>query len=295
MSVNIFWGRDDLLVHNTSGQDMVFVWALTPEAVEVSVAPFGGLTPSSALPDWQGKTVAMVYGRPGGWGSLGETDNVDQALYLARTYAERVDGWNGAAPVVVAVNPNVLMAGQETGRDPYLYHLIGEARRQGYYVMLDVQTGDRTPLALFNSLMDRFLQENVWFDWDLEHTAGGIVTAEQINQVAETYFARRKAQGFVIPGIFGLYTFKEGQVSNPASVRRQYDGGVVLPIFDGFGGRSQNPAGDKIAKTAWITSLFGDGPYGIMEFETRWGDRYDRISAQEYFQAFPDALIMASQ
>jgi hypothetical protein len=33
----------------------------------------------------------------------------------------------------------------------------------------------------------------------------------------------------------------------------------------------------------------------VMEFETRWGTRYDKISARSYFDAFPQARIFASQ
>ena len=296
-SVNIFWGRDDLVVHNDSDQDLHFVWALTPDGVEIAVSPVAARHPLPSLPDWHGATVAMVYGRPGpgGWGSLGQTTIADHALHLARTYATRVDQWNGERLVVVAVNPNVVMAGQTTGRDRYLYYLIAEARRQGYYVMLDIQTGSQMPLPLFSGLMDKFLQENVWFDWDIEHTTGGKVEAQRINEVAAAYFERRRALGYESLGIFAFYVFDENQISNPSEVRRQYDGGVVIPIFDGFGGRSPNPAADKIARTARIISLFGEGPYGIMEFETRWGSRYDQLEAKEYFEACPGALIMASQ
>lgn len=296
-SVNIFWGRDDLVVHNASDQDLYFVWALTPDGVEIAVIPVADHHPLPSMPDWPGSTVAMVYGRPGpgGWGSLGQTTIADHALHLARTYATRVDRWNGERPVVVAVNPNVVMAGQTTGRDRYLNYLIAEARRQGYYVMLDIQTGGQMPLPLFFGLMDKFLQENVWFDWDIEHTTGGKVDAQQINEVAAAYFERRQVLGYQSPGIFAFYVFGENQVPNPSEIRRQYDGGVVIPIFDGFGGRSHNPATDKITRTARIISLFGEGPYGIMEFETRWGTRYDQLGAQEYFEAFPGALIMASQ
>ncbi len=239
----------------------------------------------------------MVYGRsePGGWGSLGLTEIADHAIYLARTYAEQVDLWNGARPVVVAINPNAVMAGHVTERELYLYYLISEARRQGYYVMLDVQTGDQEPLSLFSRLMDKFLQENVWFDWDIEHTARGKVDARQINEVAAAYFAHRQALRYQKPGVFGFYVFREDQVTNPAGVRRKYDGGLVVPIFDGFGGSGQGTNGGKIAKTARVLLQFGDGPYGIMEFESRWGDRYDQIGAQEYFEAFPDTLILASQ
>jgi len=296
-TVNIYWGRDDLAVHNTTGWDLYLVWALSPSGVEVRVEPVTPAVPLPPLPALEGATVAMVYGHPGpgGWGSLGQTRTVEEALALARSYAERVDGWNGDKPVVVAVNPNSAMAGKPSRRDLYLYNLIAEARRRGTFVMLDVQTGEQAPLPLFTSLFDRYLAENVWFDWDLEHTASGRVSARQINQVASEYFARRQARGYGSPGVFGFYVFKDGQVKDPANVQREYEHGFVVPIFDGYGGYNPDPARDKRAKTARVLALFGEGPFGIMEFETRWGTRYDKISAREYFEAFPDALIMASQ
>jgi hypothetical protein len=296
-SVNILWGRDDLVVHNNSAQDLYFVWSVGSGEITIAVVPVTQALPLPPLPDWRQGTVAMVYGRPGpgGWGSLGESTIVDYALHLARTFAGRVDEWNGNKPVAVAVNPNVVMAGKTAKRELYLYHLIAEARRQGYYVMLDVQPGDEEPLSLFETLMDQYLRENVWFDWDIEHTAGGQVDAAQVNRVAAAYFDRRQAQGYQAPGIFGFYVFKESQITDPADVQRQYAGGAVVPIFDGYGGRSSNPGADKIAKTDLVLSRFGQGAFGMMEFETRWGTRYDKISARAYFEAYPDTLIFASQ
>jgi hypothetical protein len=296
-TVNIYWGRDDLLVHNTTSQDFYFLWSVTPERVEVSLT---GVTPEMPLPPLpllENRTVAMVYGRaePGGWGSLGLTTTADQALDLVRTYSERVDQWNGEKGIVSAINPNAAMKGQITKRETYLYYLIAEARRQGYYVMLDVQTGSRNPEELFNELMDKFLYENVWFNWDLEHTASETIPVKQINRIAEAYFTRRLEKGYSAPGIFAFYVFKVDQVANPEKIRHYYAGGLVVPIFDGFGGHGADPGQGKIAKTQRVLSLFGEGPYGIMEFETRWGDRFDQIGAREYFLAFPDALIMVSQ
>jgi hypothetical protein len=296
-TANIYWGRDDLLVHNTTGQDLYFIWSVSPDSLEVSIVRVSAEYPLPPLPTLDNKTVAMIYGRakPGGWGSLGQTTIADQALHLARTYAERLDEWNGDKAVVIAINPNVAMAGRVTDRDTYLEYLIAEARRQGYYVMLDVQTGDQDPVALFNTLMDRYLYENVWFDWDLEHTTDDIVQVDQINRVAQAYFDRRQSKGYSSPGIFGFYVFKTGQVANPDKLRRNYDGGQVVPIFDGYSAQGPDPAWGKIATTNRVLSQFGEGPYGIMEFETRWGSLYDQISAREYFAAFPEALIMASQ
>ncbi len=296
-TVNIWWGRDDLVVHNNTAHDLYFVWQLTPQAVTASIEPISTQYPAASLPDWRTATVAMVYGRPqpGGWGSLGQTSIVDQALNLARTYADSVDGWNGGRPVVVAVNPNVAMSGEITQRELYYQYLIAEARRQGYYVMLDVQTGEQPSQELFSALMDKFLNENVWFDWDIEHTAGGRVSAEQINLVAQDYFARRRARGFHSAGLFAVYVFSLDQVSRPAEVRRQYDSGVVIPIFDGQCANRPDAASVKIAWTERVLSPFGAGPYGIMEFETRWGTRYDAIGGAAYLTAFPDALVMVSQ
>jgi hypothetical protein len=161
--------------------------------------------------------------------------------------------------------------------------------------MLDVQTGDADPLPLFQTLMDKYLRENVWLDWDIEHTVGGQVDAAQINQVAAEYFARRRSAEYQTPGIFGFYVFKRDQITSPADVRREYEGGLVVPIFDGFGGSGPNPGANKIALTAQVLSLFSQGPVGVMEFETRWGTKYDKISARASFAAYPDALIFASQ
>lgn len=296
-TVNIYWGRDDLVVHNTSGQDLYFLWEVSPDGIEVTVRPMSASNPLPSLPDWRSATVAMVYGGPGsgGWGSLGLTNTADEAIAMARNYAGRIDEWNRSRQVAVAINPNAVMAGKQAEADLYLYYLIAEARRQGYYVMLDVQTGDQDPLTLFTNLMDKFLQENVWLDWDIEHTADGKVDAEQINQVAEAYFVRREENGYQTPGVFAFYVFKNDQIKHPDRLHRYYDNGLVLPIFDGFGGQGMKPAQEKIAKTTQVLSRFPDGPYGIMEFETRWGQKYDQISAQEYFDAFPDTLIMASQ
>ncbi len=296
ISVDIYWGSDDLIIHNNTGKNLAFVWSLTANSASVKIITIDA-NKSFPLPDWRNQTIAMIYGHPapGGWGSIGQADIADGTLYLARNYASQVSQWNGGKPTVIAINPNVAMTGNITDRPEYFQYLINEARRQGYYVMLDVQTDGQDPLALFNTLMSTYLQENVWFDWDIEHTDGGSVDAKVINQVAQAYFSQRQKRGYTTPGIFGLYVFSNTQITNPQDIKRQYAGGSVVPIFDGYGGSGSNPAQDKIDLTKQVLSLFGNGPFGIMEFQTLWNDTYDKISAQDYFNAFPNTQIMAGQ
>ena len=289
--VNIFWGRDDLRMRNTTGGDIEFLWTLTGDILTVQLAPRSA-EERALPPSLEAATIAMTYGRPksGGWGTLGQTRIVDQAMHAALQFGARVDGWNGQVPVVVAINPNIVMAGTSEVGDAYIYHLIAEAERRNIYVMLDVQTGSQDPIALFGRLMDKYLRENVWFDWDLEHAAGGKVHAAQINAVAAEYLSRRAERGYRRQGVFAFYIFQMDAVQGIDQLQMSYDNGSVLPIFDGYGPRDL-----KISQTAKFRQLFSGGPYGIMEFESRWGNKYDQISAQEYLAAFPDAKIFASQ
>ena len=196
-SVNIYWGRDDLVVQNTSGQDIYLRWRLVGNNATVEVVSAADPNARPPLPSLDGAQIALTYGRArsGSWGTLGQTQTVDQAVYAAIRFADRVNVWNGDRPAVTAVNPNVFMAGTNEMSRLYIYHLIAEAERRGAYVMLDVQPGGEDPLQLFGRLMDQYLRENVWLDWDIERTTGGRVTAEQINRVAAEYFRRRAERG----------------------------------------------------------------------------------------------------
>jgi hypothetical protein len=39
-TVNIWWGTDDLLVHNTTGQDVSLDWELSPQGIKISILSF---------------------------------------------------------------------------------------------------------------------------------------------------------------------------------------------------------------------------------------------------------------
>jgi hypothetical protein len=39
-TVTIWWGRDDLLIHNTTGQDLSLNWDLSPQGIKISILSF---------------------------------------------------------------------------------------------------------------------------------------------------------------------------------------------------------------------------------------------------------------
>lgn len=268
------------------------VWADTESATaQVCIGDEEFCTPSFA----EGTTFAAVYGRPNGWGTLSQAgSNPDRAIQLTEAFANRVDVWNGANPTYVVVNP-VLAAGSSGCNlsvlsNSFVQSLVTKAKAKGYYVMFDVQTAGCDPKTKMKQIIDNYLlDDNVFFDLDIEWIKSGSISANTINEIAAYYFDKRKAKGYTTPGIFAFYIFRFWQVVNPGALRHTYDNGSVVPIFDGYGSCSA-----KRNSTNRMINLFGK-PYGGMEFQTKWGTRYDTCTAQQYFNEFSDMRIYASQ
>jgi len=241
-------------------------------------------------PSIGGKTLVVTYGRigSGSWGTLGAANTPEAAVDLAIQYANQVDLWNGSKGVVAVVNPNLSDYGGNEPEESFVNKLIAVARDKNAYVMLDVQPGTKEPEAFFRRFFDLYPDENVWFDWDLEHTVGA-VDAKQINAVASEYFRQRQEKNYRSPGVFAFYIYDFSHIPNAGELVRDYEGGQVIPIFDGFGKRDA-----KISKTNTFRQIFPES-YGIMEFYSKWGYKYDNFSGEEYFRAFPDALLFARQ
>jgi len=241
-------------------------------------------------PSIGGKTLVVTYGRigSGSWGTLGAANTPEAAVDLAIQYANQVDLWNGSKGVVAVVNPNLSDYGGNEPEESFVNKLIAVARDKNAYVMLDVQPGTKEPEAFFKHFFDLYPDENVWFDWDLEHTVGA-VDAKQINAVASEYFRQRQEKNYRSPGVFAFYIYDFSHIPNAGELVRDYEGGQVIPIFDGFGKRDA-----KISKTNTFRQIFPES-YGIMEFYSKWGYKYDNFSGEEYFRAFPDALLFARQ
>lgn len=248
--------------------------------------------------DFKDSTIAAVYGRPNGWGTLSAAgSNPDKAIQLTENFANQVDGWNGLDSVITVVNPVLLSGSTGCGSlnplsQSFVQNLVQKAKNKGYYVMFDVQTAGCDPVAKMKEVIDNYLlAENVFFDLDIEwiNYGNGTISSYAINEIAEYYFQKREEKGYTSPGVFGFYIFQLYRVTNPNGLKNTYDNGIVVPIFDGYGDCSA-----KQSKTNAMINLFGK-PYGGMEFETKWGSKYDKCSAFEYFNLFPDIQIYSSQ
>lgn len=237
-------------------------------------------------------TLAVVYGCPGGapWGTLSCTsktpDGARQTIPIAVEYAKRVDSWNGAKGVIPVVNPVTTTNGKQYLSDDYIKMMIEAASQSGVLVMFDIHGGSYEHLM---SMVEKLtlLGENVTFDYDLEFNKN--ITPDQIQTAAKRYFAIRKEAGYSTPGVFAAYIFLDTQMQRFKAMERTYDGGWIIPIYDGYGGGKLNAVGH-------FWQIFGS-PAGAMEFETKWhGTKYaDNLDPAQILAKYPDLTIMASQ
>jgi len=226
-------------------------------------------------------TFAGVYGRPGGWGTLSKASSPEQAIQMAKDLATSVDQWNGAKTAVPLVNPCVEMQGGSWMDDQYVRSLVQQAGQEGTVVMLDVQD-----ISAAKQAIDKYLADNVWLDIDVEWAGCGDC---DINEIAEYYFAAREAKGFNSMGLIGFYLFRQESAINSANVKREYSGGLVIPVFDGHGGKDL-----KVQKTRDILGAYSP-PWGIMSFYYRFqGGQYGDpgLGEQDYFGAFEAETLL---
>lgn len=266
-----------------------------------------------------GRLYAATYG-PWGmppWGSNSEARKpertkegaVTDVLGLAKDYANRVENWAVTErEVVPAVNITVNYPGRMKRADirksewEALELLVERAAKEGTIVMIDLYVGTADPVALTEKYVDHFVPmgPHVWIDIDWEHCRKR--NEENMIGSALVYFQRRAELGYDEPGVFGGYVFASADITLAGKVGsgldalepEEYDrqAGVFVPLFDGFG---STPI--KFKKTQLLRRAMGQRhPYGIMEFVTRWEDKYDKgFEPKKYLSAFPNTLLFIRQ
>lgn len=225
-------------------------------------------------------TYAGMYGRLGGWGSLGLVGSGEAAVNKTLAYAREIDKWNGSLGVIPVVN----LANRQTNTVQKLA-AIQYCQKIGCYVMLDI-----SPVENVKNIISTYtIAPNVWFDLDLEHNGKTKVNTQTLNSYVSYYASLRQSKGFKGPGVFGFYDFKS-HITVPSAVTWQQGSVTVVPIFDGFASKS-----GKWSSTQTHYSRFSGAPaFGIMEFITRWGSKYDSgFTPTQYYQAFQPKFFIA--
>ena len=148
---------------------------------------------------------------------------------------------------------------------------------------------DIAPRENVSSIINSYtIAPNVWFDLDLEHN-GSAVSATKFNSYVAQYATLRKQKGFSGPGVFAFYDFRSF-ITPISSVRWQNGSVTVVPIFDGYGGKSVKWSATRAHYSRFSAASF----VGIMEFITRWGSRYDSgFAPRDYYLTYKPSFFIA--
>lgn len=234
-------------------------------------------------------TVFMgLYGRLGrfGWASLRKANTPIEAVDLVDAYIDsnyqKIPGLD-RDDVVGMMSVNVVHGSTFGCPTNYLdvdfaQELVNLAESRGMVVMFDIQPV-RCSEDQLKAIMDKYyLGDNVTFDIDLEWARPNI-KLDTVNNLVDYYYNDLAG---TVP-FFGVYYF---------SVTERYlDGDFsdadprIFPLMDGFGS-----CGAKSAVTDQMLNRFGRNTqasdqlnFGIMEFVTAHGNRFDKCSIQDTY------------
>lgn len=259
---------------------------------------------------WRGKVVYLVYGRPSKqgeqtWGTLGASLTAEQSWQVLR---------NSAAGVGASIGHD---------RDSFALNVLNPVYRSQNGVIADIYTQKALELAPqnrgvvalnFNSIADAettiqrleatlpgALLAYLSVGLDVEHFPGGQIDAASVNAFSGWYAAKHRewAGESGVPGLVVVYTFRDansggqGSIADLGQLVQYYPSQqtLVVPVFDGYGARQ-----DKAPKVAsLVRGLPNTAEYpalvGVMEFQTRWGTKYDQATIGESFSTLAGAPV----
>lgn len=316
LSLVVGLGLLALVVFGSQGSE---AQAMTVRGVPQAIAPARVTAPRNGaeLVEYlglRGKTIYIVYGRPmkrgeQTWGTLGASQTAEQSWQVLR---------NSASAVGRAI-------GQDSGS--FALHVLNPVYRSQNGVIADVYIQKALELAAlnkgvvalsFNSFSDAegtiarlekvtpsSLLAYLAVSLDIEHfSGGGTASAEQINSFSSWFMDKHSqwAGNLPVPGLVIVYTFRTsgvGSIANLNQLKQYYmaERGLVVPIFDGYGMRQVKA--EKVARLARALPNTPESPalVGVMEFQTRWGTKYDQATISESFSilAGSPVRVFASQ
>lgn len=198
------------------------------------------------------------------------------ALDVTSAWANWVDSHNGDKTLVKVLAPTI-----GGSNKTILQQVIDETARRNqagekWFVLLD-EPG-HTEVSIKLAMQKWTTYPHVGYVLDLEWF-GRKVPVSEINRIASYYFDLRRQRGFTGIGILGVWYYKPGTL-NPDEPLKTNDFGIVVPMYDGYGGASA-----KLSGYQSMLTLFKSNFGGMMGFTWRWGSRYDSARPEDLFKS----------
>lgn len=269
----------------------------------------GGAALLEAL-DWRGKVVYLAYGRPSKqgeqtWGTLGASQTAEQSWQVLQNSAAGVGrsiGHDSDSFALNVLNP-VYRSQNGVISDVYVQKALQLAPQNRGVVALNFNSiaDAEATIQRLEMALPRALLAYLSVGLDVEHFPGGQIDAASVNAFCGWFAAKHRewAGDSTVPGLVVVYTFRDadsggqGSVANLGQLVQYYprERTLVVPVFDGYGTRQ-----DKAPKVGSLVRALpntAEHPalVGVMEFQTRWGTKYDQATIGESFSTLAGAPV----
>jgi len=252
------------------------------------------------------RIVYIVYGRPaGGWGTLGGSTTAEQTWNLAnerrKVISQAISKPESQFGFTV-INPVYYFDNRSLGpiKDIYVEKALELAPQNKGLVALDFSDIENSQNVI-SGFEEKLPVERLVYlavSLDIEHfLPSGTLEAGKINEFSQWFAKKHKEWSDVakifLPGFVFIYTFGGGKILNMDQLKQYYlsEGTMVVPIFDGCG-----TDGKKLASMVnYIRNLPNTEDYpallGVMEFQTKHGNRYDTVTPGSTFKTLEGAPV----
>ena len=289
----------------------------TTHVAEVDVGPQGGAEmradTGAALLDalgWRGKVVYLVYGRPSKrgeqtWGTLGASQTAEQSWKVLQDTAAGVGRSIGHAPSSFALNVLNPVYRSQNGviSDVYVEKALELAPQNRGVVALNFNSiaDAEATIQRLEAALPKALLAYLSVGLDVEHFPGGRIDAASVNAFSGWFAAKHRewAGESAVPALVVVYTFRDpdsggqGSIANLGQLVQYYpaERTLVVPVFDGYGTRQDKaPRVGTLLRTLSNTAEY-PALVGVMEFQTRWGTKYDQATISETFSTLAGAPV----
>jgi hypothetical protein len=265
---------------------------------------------------WRGKVVYLVYGRPSKqgertWGTLGASQTAEQSWQVLRqtaTSVGRAIGHDSSAFALNVLNP-VYRSQNGVISDVYVRKALELApQNQGVVALCFNSIADaEATIQRLEAALPKALLSYLSVGLDIEHFPGGHIDAASVNAFAGWFATKHSewAENSGVPGLVVVYTFRDpdsggqGSISDLGQLVQYYppERTLVVPVFDGYGTRQEKAPKVGTLVRALPNSAEHPALVGVMEFQTRWGAKYDQATVSETFSTLSGAPVffLASQ